>query len=186
MVDLNAVERALLVNIVKNQTWETLVLNDITIDYFSEANKPMYNYIKQYTDTKTYPDIQLMSYTFQITDDELGSYLAIHDLQGLCDVIKTEFLKDELKYQLTQLNNQKDNIFKDPALYINSIGTVYNNLKVLSFKNRSFDLFDNIEEVLQIDPNDVISTGFPELDDKLIGWKRGEELVTIVGRPGQR
>ena len=38
---------------------------------------------------------------------------------------------------------------------------------------------------MELDPNDVISTGFKELDETLTGWKRGEELVVFAARTGQ-
>lgn len=186
MVDIFAIERALLVNIVKNKNWDLLILNDITEKYFTEANKPMYRYIKEFIGTdNNYPDLQILSFTFEINDDDMASYLSITDLQSLCDTVKNEYLKEELKYQITQLNTKSQDMYKNPIAYIDSIGKVYNDLKVMGFKNKTVDLFDSIEEVLTIDPTDVISTGFKELDEKLIGWKRGEELVVLVGRPGQ-
>ena len=46
------------------------------------------------------------------------------------------------------------------------------------------DLFDGIENQLGED-KETISTGFKELDAKLKGWRRGEELVVFMGRTGQ-
>ena len=185
MVDINSIERALLVNVVKNKNWNIVILNDLTEDNFTFANREMYNYIKKYIVSGSYPDLQALSYTFEITDDLMAQYLQVEDLQSLCDTIKTEYLREELKYEVGQLNTKSQMIQTNPAEYINLMGGVYESLKNLSFKNRTVGLFDEIENILTIDPNDVISTGFRELDQKLIGWKRGEELVVFMARTGQ-
>lgn len=185
MVDINAIERALLVNVVRLKKWDILVLNDIDEKFFTEANTPLYKYVKEYVSANSYPDIKILAYTFNISDDDFADYITIEDLQALCDTIKNNYLKDELKYKLNQLNTRDQDIYKDPVSYIEAIGKVYDDLKTIGYKNKSVDLFDEIEEVLKIDPTDVISTGFAELDEKLVGWKRGEELVVLVGRPGQ-
>lgn len=186
MVDINAIERALLLNVVRLQNWNILILNDITEEYFSIANKPLYRYIKDYVDNGKYPDLQIICFNFEISDDELALHLSIEDLKGLCDTLKTEYLREELIYKLKGLNDKQDEIYKNPIGYVESMGAVYDELKTIGYQNKSVDLFDKIENILTLDPTDVISTGFKELDDKLIGWKRGEELVTIIGRTRSR
>ena len=185
MVDINSIERALLVGVVLEKNWDIIILNDITEDYFTFANKEMFRYVKDYANTNTYPDIKAMCFQFEIDEVSLQEYREVGDLQSLCDTLSREYVKQELQYEVGKLNSNSKLILSDPVQYIDEMGQVYNTLKVLGHKNKTVGLFDNIEEVLQIDPNDVISTGFKELDEKLIGWKRGEELVVFMARTGQ-
>lgn len=94
-------------------------------------------------------------------------------------------MKSKVQYEVSLLNEYSDLMETDPVQYVAKIGDIYNDLKLLGHHNKSVDLFKDIEQVAKIDPSDVISTGFKELDEKLVGWKRGEELVIVVGRTGQ-
>ena len=185
MVDRNAIERALLINVVRTRNWEILIMNNITVDYFTHNNKKLFEYIHGYTTKNEYPDVQIICYNYEITDEELQSYIQILDIQGLCDTLKNEYVKANLRYEVGKLNDYSDEMESSPLDYVNRIGDVYNSLKVLGYTDKTVGLFDNIEEVLRIDASDVISTGFDELDDILIGWKRGEELAVFVARTGQ-
>ena len=72
----------------------------------------------------------------------------------------------------------------DPDKYIERLGQVYNEAKLLGNSTQSVDVFDDIEKQLAT-LKESISTGFKELDDKLKGWQKGEELVVLMGRTGQ-
>lgn len=185
MVDRDSIEKSLLMNVVKQQGWSLLVLNDITEEYFTPANKPLYNKIKTSVESNQYPTIQLLCFEFNIADDDLTSYLEITNIQELCDILRKEYVRDNIEYEVKTLNKYQNEFETDPSSYIQRIGNVYNSLKALGYTNKTVGMFDNIEEVLKLDPTDVISTGFKELDEILVGWKRGEELVTVVARTGQ-
>ena len=66
MMDKDAVEKALLLGVVKNSDWSVLVLNNITRDYFTHANQPLYDYIKESIDKNTYPDLRIIGYKLLI------------------------------------------------------------------------------------------------------------------------
>lgn len=185
MVDINQLERALLIKIVLDKNWQLLILNGITEDYFSLANREMYRYINEYVEKSIYPDIKAIQFKFQVTDDQIAEYMEVTELQSLCDQLKSEYTQNQIVFELGKLNKEQDKMYSDPYSYINSIGIAYDSLKVLSYSNKTVSLFDDIDKILTIDPNDVISTGFKELDEKLVGWKRGEELVVFVARTGQ-
>ena len=187
MINLNAIEKALLVGIVKEKNWNILILNNITEEFFSYQNKPLYKYIKDYVDENKYPDLPLVQYEFQIDDDELSEYLEIGDLENLCKTIKTEYFKGRIIFELQNLNEliEKGEVDRDPINFIDAVGQAQQRLRLLGYQNKSSDILSDIDEVFKIDPNDVITTGFPELDEKLTGWKRGEELIVLVGRTGQ-
>lgn len=185
MVDKDSIEKALLIGIIREKNWEKLILNNINKDYFSPANQKIFTYIKEYVDKNTYPELPILCYEFGIDDISMQQYSEVTDLDGLCKILRDSYIQEKLKFELGNLNNHSDELYSDTTKYIQRIGDIYNDMKVLSLKNRTVGLFDNIEEVLKIDPNDVISTGFKELDEKLTGWKRGEELVVFMARTGQ-
>lgn len=184
-VDKFMLERALLIGVVRDKKWNILILNGIDESYFSPSNKELYKYIKKYVDDNKYPDLQIISYEFDIDDVSMVEYTQIHDLQGLCDTLIKEYLKSHLYYEVNKMNEHSDLINTQPIEYIQIMGDTYDKLKRMGFANRTVGLFDNIEEIMKLDPNNVIKTGFTELDDVLTGWQRGEELVVLVGRTGQ-
>lgn len=185
MIDKDAVEKALLLGIVRDKNWQILLLNSINKDYFSYANHKLYDYIKEYVDKNEYPELQLIGYKFEIDDQDMRDHLEITDLQGLCDTIKIEYLSGKIKQCFNDLNEHSDELNDDPIKFVERLGEVHKELKVIGLTNKTVGLFDNIEHVMELDPNDVISTGFKELDESLTGWKRGEELVVFAARTGQ-
>lgn len=186
MLDKDKIEKALLLGVVKAQSWKTLILNNITIDYFTYANQAIYRHIKDYVDRDDYPDIKLLAYNFGIDDVSLREIMEItNDLDGLCSNLRKEYLCNQLEYRVGELNEYSSELYSDPVKYIERLGNVYQDVRLLSQHTKSVSLFENIENILTIDSSNVISTGFKELDEKLIGWKRGEELVIFMGRTGQ-
>lgn len=185
MIDRNALERALLVGVVRQQRWNLFILSDITEDKFTYANRPIYRYIKDYVVLNKYPELPLLAYEFKISDEEMSEYVQIDDLQSMCEALNKEHLRDSLQQGMVKLNEYSQEIQDDPSKYIERLGNTYDTLKRLNYTDKSIGLFDEIEKVLTIDPSNVISTGFKELDDILVGWRRGEELVIFSARPGQ-
>lgn len=185
MLNKDMVEKALLVGVVRNKCWNVLILNNVVIDYFTYANQELYRYIKGFTDRGEYPDLKILAYQFEIDDIMMQELVSVTDLDSLCDVLRKEYLRVQLEYKLGKLNEFGDEIETNPAGYISRVGEVYEEMRLLSQHTKSVSLFADIENILTIDSSDVISTGFKELDDKLVGWKRGEELVIFMGRTGQ-
>lgn len=185
MTDKDAIEKALLLGVVRDKNWNILILNNITENYFSINNKPLYKFIKDYVDKEQYPDLKIISYEFKIDDISMAEYMSITDLESLCETLRKDFVKDKLQYEVGKLNDYADELETNPDKYIERLTNVCDSVKSISTHTNSVGLFDNIENILQIDPSDVISTGFKELDEKLIGWKRGEELAVFMARTGQ-
>lgn len=185
MVNRDILEKALLLGVVREQNWNIMILNNISIDYFSIANHALYKYIKECVDKDIYPQLKLLGFQYNIDDVTMQECLEVTNLNEICDVLRDEYLKDKLNYNIGELNEYSDEMNTNPQQYIDRIGQVYNRLKQISYHSKAVSLFDDIEKVLTIDDADVISTGFKELDEKLVGWKRGEELVIFMGRTGQ-
>lgn len=186
MLNKDKIEKSLLLGVIVKKDWETLIRNNITKECFSIANYRLYDYIKGFVDKNTYPEIRIVTNEFNIDEVATEEYLSVsNNLDELCSVLHKEFVKNQLYYEVSQLNNYQDEMALDPDSYINRMSDMIDNLKQISYHTKSVNLFENIDNILQIDPNDVITTGFKELDKKLIGWKRGEELVIFVGRTGQ-
>lgn len=185
MIDRDRLEKSLLLGIVRDKNWDVLLLNNITKDCFSVANYELYEYIKKFANEGKYPDIRIVSNVFDISEEMLREYLMIGNLNELCDVLHNEYVKNQLEYKVGQLNDFVSEMETDPVKYIDRLSKVVEDVRQISYHTKSVDLFENIEEILKIDKSNVISTGFKELDDKLIGFKRGEELVVLAGRTGQ-
>ena len=185
MIDRDRLEKSLLLGIVRDKNWDVLLLNNITKDCFSVANYELYEYIKKFANEGKYPDIRIVSNVFDISEEMLREYLMIGNLNELCDVLHNEYVKNQLEYKIGQLNDFVSEMETDPVKYIDRLSRVVEDVRQISYHTKSVDLFENIEEILKIDKSNVISTGFKELDDKLIGFKRGEELVVLAGRTGQ-
>ena len=185
MIDRDALEKALLFGVVKQQNWNVLILNGITKEFFTPVNKLIYEYILNYIQKNTYPQLPLIAHDFDIDDDSMASYLQISDLNGLCDSLRRDYLKEAIKFKVNTLNDYQNEYETDPNSYIQRIGNVYNDLRVIGYQSKSRDILENIDSVRPLDPTNTISTGFDELDEALVGWKRGEELVVFSARPGQ-
>lgn len=162
-----------------------MILNNITRDYFTAENRDLYDYIKDNVDGGKYPDLRILGYEFHIDDVSMSEYTSIEDIDGLCDTLRKDYTKGKLEYEMGKLNEHSQEILTDPYKYVDRIGQLYDNMKLLGQHTKSVDLFADIGEILKIDPNDVISTGFKELDQVLIGWKRGEELAVFMARTNQ-
>ena len=186
MLDKDKIEKSLLLGIVKTHNWEVLLRNNITRDCFSPSNFRLYDYINSFTQEGNYPDLRIVTNQFNIDDVMVNEYLTVVDsLDELCSVLHSEYVKDQLYYRVGQLNDFQSEMLENPTKYIDRMSNVVEDLRKISYHTKSVGLFDNIENQMKIDKNDVISTGFKELDSKIIGWKRGEELVVFVGRTGQ-
>lgn len=185
MIDRDKIEKSLLIGVIQQHKWEVLLQNNITKECFSVANYRLYDYIKGFTDDGNYPDIRITTNIFDIDDVMLREYLEVTNLEELCNVLHDEYVKHQVIYKVGQLNDYVDEMQTNPTKYIDRLDMVVSDLRQISYHTKSVGLFDNLENILKIDPNDVISTGFKELDRILIGWKRGEELVVFVGRTGQ-
>lgn len=185
MIDRDRLEKSLLLGIVRDSNWNVLILHNITRDCFSFANLRLYDYIKEFAQEGNYPDIRIVTNVFEIPDELVREYLQVTNLDELCDVLHNEYVKNQLEYKIGQLNDYQDEMETDPVRYIDRLSKVVDEVKQISYHTKSVDLFANIEEILKIDKSNVISSGFKELDDKLVGFKRGEELVVLAGRTGQ-
>ena len=103
MIDKDSIEKALLLGIVKTQNWRVLILNNITEEYFSPANRSLYRYIKDYADRNKYPDLKIISYEFNIDDIAMAEYTSITDLDSLCETLHNTYVKDKLQFEVGKL-----------------------------------------------------------------------------------
>ena len=162
MLDRDAVEKALLLGIVRDKNWQVLILNNINKDYFTYANHRLYQYIEDHVNASKYPELAILAYEFEIDDQAMREYLEIVDLNALCEALKKDYIKGKVKKEINGLNDYSDMLDSDPVKYIDMLGNIYTDLKGLGYHNKSIGLFDNIEEILKIDHSDVIITGFKE------------------------
>ena len=185
MINKDMVEKSLLFGVVRDKNWEVMIKNNMQISYFSYANHELYKYIKEQAMENIYPEFQILQYKFDVDDVMLQQCLEITDLNELCNVIRKDYMTTFLNNGVMELNEYGEEIETDPVSYMERVGDFYKSAKQIGYLSKAVGLLDDIEQRLTIDESDVISTGFSELDKKLIGWKRGEELVVFMGRTGQ-
>lgn len=184
MVNKDFIEKALLIGMVREKNWKTMIKNNMDKKYFTPANHKLYTYIEDCAKRNEYPEMQTISYMFKLDDQTIMELLNYTDYNNACELLKNDYTVDYLNWAISQLNEHQDEMLTDPNKYIERLGKVYQEGKLLDNNFKVVDLFDDIEKQLGKD-KDNISTGFKELDDKLIGWQRGEELVVFMGRTGQ-
>ena len=186
MINKDKIEKSLLLCAVQSKSWDLLIKNNITRDCFSPANYGLYDYINKFTSEGNYPEIRVVANLFDIQDYQVSEYLAVvNSVEEMCDVVRKEYVKNQLEYRVKQLNEYVGEMENDPVRYIDRLANTVEDLKKIGYHTKSVGMFDNIEGFLDINRDDVISTGFRELDKDLYGWKRGEDLIVFVGRTGQ-
>lgn len=184
MANRDYIEKALLLGMARNQSWMTMIKNSMDKKYFSPANYKLYQYIEECASKNEYPELKTISAKFGFDDQTLAELLDYTDYNNACTFLKDEYTIAYLNYAVGELNEHQNEMVDNPSSYIDRLGKVYNEAKMLDRDIEAVDLFDGIENQLGED-KETISTGFKELDAKLKGWRRGEELVVFMGRTGQ-
>lgn len=186
MIDRIDVEYALLLSVVENKNFEILLKNDITEDYFSNTGKLIYHHIEDYLNKYSeYMHVNNILKEFDIDLDYYSSLKLLGNTQFFMDTLKQQHASDVIVDKLSALNASSGLIHTQPVEFLKSFDATNDSLKQLLVERKSVNLLDNLDKILQLDRNNVIKTGFKELDDKLIGWNKGEELIILMGRPGQ-
>lgn len=187
MIDRYDVERGLLLRVVLEKNFDILLKNNITVDYFSDNGKMMYNHIEGYLNKyNEYMHVNNILKEFNIELEEYDMLLTLGDTQFFIDTLKLDYASDVISDDITNLNANSGLIKTRPYEFIKLFDDTNEHLKNALAEKKSINLLDNLDDLLQLDRNNVIKTGFKELDDKLIGWNRGEELVILMGRPRTR
>lgn len=184
MASRDYIEKALLLGVVKNQNWNIMILNHMQKKFFTFANHQLYQFIEDEYNVGKYPELAILQARFNISDQELQDCLNFSDYESACKYLVDTYKQEYLIHRISELNEYQDEMMTNPDSYIERIGNVYNDTVLLSHHTQAVDLFDNIEQQLG-NEKETISTGFKELNDKLKGWQRGEELVVFMGRTGQ-
>lgn len=184
MLDKSDIEVALLIKVVEAQDFNILLKNDITIEHFTDRGKQIYSHIQDYLDTyNEYMHIHQIRQKFNIDIEEYNNYKNYGTIQFLIDELKSKYASEQITNKVQFLNANSNLVAEQPYEFIKKFDSVNDDLKNVGLVKKSVNLLDNLEGVLQLDANNVIKTGFKELDDKLIGWNKGEELAILMGRP---
>lgn len=181
----DVMEKALLLGVVDTKNWNPILRSGFKKDYISPVNRPLFDDVKLMNDSNNYEDVRVVGYRYGLEDEQIDECLSIKDYDGICRALMEEFRRYYIQDGLKDLHDTFGEFYEQPEKYISKIGALYEDLRSIGSAVKSVSLFDNIEEQLTIDENDVIETGFKELDAMLKGWKRGEELVVFMGRTGQ-
>lgn len=187
MIDRRDVEYALLLRVVEAQNFEILLKNDITEDYFDDAGKLMYRHIEDYLNKYSeYMHVNHLLKMFSIDPEYYTDLSTLGETQYLINTVKETFASEQTINELAMLNSHSGLVHTQPREFIKMFDATNDRLKQIGIEKKSVNLLDNLDKILELDINNVIKTGFKELDDKLIGWNKGEELVVLMGRPRTR
>ena len=177
MVDIQIISKVL-----NTSNIEIIVHNGLNSDYFpnySEEFKFLLNHYKQFnkvpdkeTFLSNFPDfniIQVQEADAYLLDKISEEYLynkSVPVLKRVEELIQNdsrkaiEYLQQELPFLTSKLRLQAKDIVKD------------SDERIAELEKRK-------------DGKYFITTGFKELDNALMGWQRGEDLVTVMGRTNQ-
>ena len=177
MVDIQIISKVL-----NTGNIEIIVHNGLNSDYFpnySEEFKFLLNHYKQFnkvpdkeTFLSNFPDfniIQVQEADAYLLDKISEEYLynrSVPVLKRVEELIQNdsrkaiEYLQQELPFLTSKLRLQAKDIVKD------------SDERIAELEKRK-------------DGKYFITTGFKELDNALMGWQRGEDLVTVMGRTNQ-
>lgn len=170
--------------VIQSSNIEIIQKNDLTIDYFPEYENE-YSFIMNHYDTygnvpdketflTAFPNFELVQVTesdrYLIdTINEEHTYSQLVSVIQICaDKLKVDSIDavEYLKKQMSNINIQTG------RTYVDIIGQA--NLRLDEFNSKK-----------NADKPWCIPTGFPELDNVVQGWTRGEEFVVIFARTGQ-
>lgn len=186
MFNRGELEYALLLKVVQEQRFEILLKNDITIEHFSNMGKEMYKHIEDYLDKyNEYMHVNQLLKMFNIEPEFYTDLMNFGNTEFLIDTLKGSVASDEITNEVQLLNANSGLVNSQPMEFIKMFDETNERLKRVGMVKKSVNLLDDMDSILQLDRNNVIKTGFRELDDKLIGWNRGEDLIVLMGRPGQ-
>lgn len=172
-----------------NKVLQTSSLNliqkyDLTIDYFPEYENEYKYILNHYEEYGNVPDKETFLSVFPdfklITVTESDKYLIDtiyeeHTYSQMVEIIQTsaELMKtnsnDAVEYLKTKMNNININLNRTYVDIISQSNLRYD--EFMSKQNKEIPW--------------CIQTGFPELDNVVKGWARGEEFVVIFARTGQ-
>lgn len=170
--------------VIQSSKLDLIQNNDLTVDYFPEYEAEFNYIVNHYKDYGNVPDKETFSSVFPnfefIEVTESDRYLLdtvfeeytysrmVGIIQVCADKLKTDS-NDAVEYLKAQMI---DISIRTGRTYVDIIGQANLRLKEFLDKKNSSQPW-------------CISTGFPELDNIVQGWTRGEEFVVIFARTGQ-
>lgn len=187
MIERRDAEYALLLKVVQEQNFDILIKNNMTADSFSEPGRAMYNHIEEYLNKYSeYMHVHQLIQLFDIDQETYTDLMNLGTLEYCMDYVKSKYATEQVLEKIDKLNLLGDLARDRPMEFIREFDAVNDELKLIGREKKSVNLLDDIDDILKIDMNNVIKTGFKELDDRLGGWNRGEDLITLMGRPRTR
>lgn len=187
MIERQEAEYALLLKVVQEQNFDILLKNNITADCFSEPGRAMYEHIEEYINKYSeYMHVHQLVKLFNIDQEYYTDLMNLGTLEYCMAFVKNKYASEQVNEKIQHLNLLGDLARDRPMEFIKEFDVVNDELKQIGKEKKSVNLLDNIDDILQLDTSNVIKTGFRELDDKLIGWNKGEDLIALMGRPRTR
>ena len=180
------IEYALLLRIVQEQDFDKLLKNDINESTFGDSGRVLFRHIRDYINTyNTYMHPNQILQMFNIEPEKYTSLMTLGETQFLINTLKEMNASERINNTLQTLNTLSPLAETRPYEYIKQFSNINDDLQKIGWVHQPVNIIDNLDNVLQLDRNNVIPTGFKEMDERIGGWCRGEELAILMGRPGQ-
>lgn len=163
---------------------EIILHNGLNSDYFPNYQKEFKFILDHYRQFNTVPDKE----TFLSKFPDFTIAKVQEPDNYLLDTISEEYLYNKMVPVLKKVEDlmSKEQDSKKALEYLQQeIPFLTSNLKL-----EAKDIVKGVDERLQElekrkDGKFFITTGFRELDNALLGWQRGEDLVTVMGRTNE-
>lgn len=170
--------------VLEDKDLSLILDNDLAVDYFQDYHDE-YLFIKEHfekygsvcdieTFIKKFPDFDV----FHVAEPE----------QYLLETIREEYLY----FQTVPIINETAKLMQGNTF--DAMEYLYSNLKTLDYNTNSSvtdiiqkasERLEEYEKKLNNPDAFTISTGFPELDNIINGFERGEDFIVLVARTGQ-
>lgn len=172
----------ILSKVLTTRNIELITHNGLTSEYFPNYREEFNFIINHYKQYSSVPDKE----SFLSKFPEFTILNVQEDDGYLLDGISEEYLYNKTIPVLTKVKDLIATDSRQAVQYLQKqLPTLTNNLR-LTAKDIVKDSEERINELeRRKDGKFFIKTGFPELDNALMGWQKGEDLVTIMGRTNE-
>lgn len=177
MVDIQIISKVL-----NTGNIEIITHNGLNSDYFPNYNEEFKFLINHYREFNKVPDKETFLSQFPdfniVQVQEADTYLL--------DKISEEYLYNKSVPILKKVEELIQNDSRKAIEYLQQELPFLTSKLKLQAKDIVKDADERIQELeKRKDGKYFITTGFKELDNALLGWQRGEDLITVVGRTNE-
>ena len=179
------VQLQILNKILLSKDFSIIRNNDITVEFFDPPYDTYFNFINNhYLKYGNVPDKE----TFISKFSEFQLVEVTESDNALVDILFEEHLYNKMEAVINIVANKATENSNDAVEYLKAQLPSLNVRTHRSYTNiikQADERLKEVEDKQNSEKSWFIPTGFPELDNVVNGWSRGEEYVVIFARTGQ-